>query len=255
MKINLKLNRKKLIPLIIYSVLILLCAIFVIRVAVWEKSYYDSEVGSVRAEAESTAVEEEEVSEEEPTEEEIAEYTVPADQPRYLAIESIGLTRSRIISVGLTSGGAIATSNNIFDVGWYNGSGKPGASKAIVLDGHNGGPTKIGVFKYLPVVEIGAEIKIETGDGTVYTYEVVKNLELPLTKSEDSDSTITANTYMATAMKGLSTTEIAAANPNLDPSAQQLTIITCTGEWSDTQKTYLSRQFLHAILVSVTPAA
>ena len=42
-------SKKKYIPKIIWSVLAILAAIFIIRVALWEKSYYESKEGSERA--------------------------------------------------------------------------------------------------------------------------------------------------------------------------------------------------------------
>ena len=71
-------------------------------------------------------------------------------------------------------------------------------------------------------------IKIERGDGVIFSYAVVDNISVPLQESDD---------YMA----------VAATSP--EPGIESLTIITCTGEWSQTQRTYLSRQFTRAVLI------
>ncbi|MBQ3318508.1 class F sortase [Candidatus Saccharibacteria bacterium] len=212
---------------IFWSVLSLILIIFFAKVGIWEIAYYTSKEGSTRAVATTPAVEEE-VSEEEVTEEQRAEYYVPADHPRYLNIESLGVAKSRIMSLGQNSDGSLATPNNIFDVAWYNGSAKPGSGGTIVINGHNGGPNIIGVFKYLPNVQKGEKITIERGDGTIFTYEVVENVTVPLSE---------ANSYMKTAFS--SPVE----------GRESLTLITCTGDWSAVQNTYLSRQFLRAVLI------
>ena len=130
--------------------------------------------------------------------------------------------------MGIGASGELKTPNNIFDVGWYESSGKPGSGGTMVIDGHNGGPHVHGVFKDLPDLNEGDIIVVERGDGVKYRYAVVENKTVPLGES---------NAYMSVAMRS--------------PKAgtESVTLITCTGEWSQVQKTYLSRQFTRAILV------
>ena len=201
--------------------------VFFIRVATFEDAYYREKEGSERAEV-TEVEEEEELSEEVPTEEQVTEYTVAADRPRYLSIPKLGVVNSRIIAVGVKANGELGTPNNIFDVGWYQSSGKPGKGKVIVIDGHNGGPHVHGVFKDLPNLTAGDLIKIERGDGEVFEYKVVENKTVALSESDE---------YMKTAFKS--------------PVAgkESVTLISCTGEWSDKQQTYLSRQFTRVVLV------
>ena len=130
--------------------------------------------------------------------------------------------------MGVKSTGELMAPNNIFDAGWYEASGKPGQGGTMIIDGHNGGPHVHGIFKDLPSLSDGDLITIERGDGVVYRYRVVENK--PVLLSE-------ANAYMS----------VAAKSP--EPGKESVTIITCTGEWSDVQGTYLSRQFTRAILV------
>ena len=150
------------------------------------------------------------------------------DRPRYLTVERLGISNARMLPMGINVEGELTTPNNIFDVGWYDASGKPGQGGTLLVDGHNGGPTRTGVFKALPSLGSGDIIKVERGDGQIFQYSVVENKTVPL-----SD----ANNYMATAlmspMKG----------------KESITLISCAGEWSQAQKTYLSRQFVRAILV------
>jgi hypothetical protein len=66
------------------------------------------------------------------------------------------------------------------------------------------------------------------GDGKVYTYRVYDNIEVKLSE---------ANIKM----------QLLATSP-VD-GQESISIISCVGEWSLKQKTYLSRQFLRATRV------
>ncbi len=207
------------------SIFAILFSVFFIRVLVFEHQYYNEKEGSERAIVMDMG---EELVEVEPTETEVVEYTVAPDRPRYLSIDRLGISNARVLAVGINEAGELSTPNNIFDVGWYYASGKPGHGGTLLIDGHNGGPHVQGVFKDLPVLGEGDIIRIERGDGVVFRYSVIENKTIPLSESND---------YMATAM--------------MSPmrGTESLTLISCTGEWSQAQSTYLSRQFVRAILV------
>ena len=132
-----------------------------------------------------------------------------------------------MLPMGVNDNGELGTPNNIFDVGWYTKSSKPGKGGTILIDGHNGGPHVQGVFKDLPALSAGDVITIERGDGTIFHYAVVENKAVSLSDSND---------YMATAMKSPMS------------GKESVTLISCAGEWSQAQRTYLSRQFVRAIL-------
>ena len=203
----------------------LLFLTFFIRVVVFENNYYGEKEGSERAISMDMG---DELVEVPPSEQEVAEYKVAADRPRYLSIERLGITNARILPMGITQDGELSTPNNIFDVGWYYDSGKPGQGGTLLIDGHNGGPHVQGVFKALPSLGVGDIIVIERGDGQIFRYSVVENIAVPLSE---------ANDYMATAIK----------SPM--KGKESVTLISCAGEWSQAQKTYLSRQFVRGILV------
>lgn len=216
-----------LIPRIIIAAIVLFFIIFFARVAIWENNYYKDKEGSARAVAEVQAPAEQTVDETEVTDAERSNYTVEPDMPRFLTIEKLGVYNARIIPVGVTADGAMDVPNNIFDVGWYTGSGKPGDGGTMIIDGHNGGPNIHGVFKELPILDSTTEIKVERGDGKIFKYRVVENVDVPLSQ---------ANDYMEKAFE----TPIR--------GNESLTLISCTGEWSQVQYTYLSRQFVRAVL-------
>lgn len=225
-KMNIKKTRT-IINKVLWGIFIAALVFFFGKTAIWEYNYYNEKEGSVRAVTDS-AEETEELDETEVSEETRAEYSVAPDRPRYLSIEKLGVKNARVFAMGLKSSGELNTPAGIFDVGWYTGSGKPGDGKPILIDGHNGGPTKVGVFKYLPELETGDIITLERGDGEIFNYKVVENKEISL---DESDS------YMSVAL----------SSP--EPGKESLTLITCTGEWSQTKQTYLSRQFVRAVIV------
>ncbi len=202
--------------------------VFFVRVVTYEDAYFKEKHGSERAVVTDNVGQGEELIEVEPTEEEVREYVVAADRPRYLSVEKLGVEKARILPVGINPDGELGTPNNIFDVGWYESSGKPGQGKTMLIDGHNGGPHMHGVFKELPSLVAGDRIVVERGDGMMFTYAVVENIEVPLDRSD---------VYMATAMK------------SPESGKESVTLITCTGEWSQAQGTYLSRQFTRAVLL------
>ena len=219
---------RKIIKWSFWAVCGLLFLIYLVRVVTFENVYYAEKEGMEREVVEAVTVEQEELIEIEPTENEVKEYTVSPDRPRYLTIEKLGISKARILSMGVNKNGELATPNNIFDVGWYDGSGKPGQGGTLIIDGHNGGPHVHGVFKNLPDLANGDIIKVERGDGEVFEYKVVENVSILLSE---------ANSYMATAARSPET------------GVESVTLISCTGEWSQAQGTYLSRQFTRAILV------
>ena len=230
---DLKLNHTKtIIHNVILAIALGALAIFCNKTALWEYSYYSEKEGSERApviNVDPNAVTETiEVDETEVTEAQRAEHFVAPDEPRYLSIEKLGVKNARVLSMGLTKDGALDTPYNIFDVGWYNRSGKPGSGSVMVIDGHNGGPGVAGVFKNLNQLYPGDLIVIERGDGEKFTYKVVENRDVSL---DDADQ------YMSKAF----------TSPVVGEEA--LTLISCIGGWNQTYQTYDHRQFTHAILV------
>lgn len=223
MSLNLRVSWKKIVKWSIWGILGLLLLIYIVKVLTYENWYYNSKEGSERAAATSSRSD---LDETQPTDTEVAEYTVAPDRPRYLTIEKLGVAKARILPVG-SENGEMGTPNNIFDVGWYTESGKPGQGKTMIIDGHNGGPHVRGVFKALPDLASGDIIQVERGDGQMFRYKVVENKSVSLAE---------ADAYM----------HVAAISP--ETGKESVTLISCTGDWSQAQGTYLSRQFTRATL-------
>lgn len=228
-KLSQKLNRKKLYLRIVASLLIVTGSVLLGFYAYW---YYTGEkvIDLDIPINVSFLPENSDVVEQEVTTEEVKTYNVPADQPRYLTIEQLGIRQARILAVGLDKDNRIGTPVNIYDAAWFNQSGKPGQTKKVIfLDGHNGGPTKDGIFKHLPKLAIGTIIQVERGDGTVFKYTVTENYIEPLA------------TFDATKMQQVMT-----------PINQQetLAIISCTGKWIQATRTYTDRVVIKAVKIN-----
>ena len=217
---------------VIFKVILLIFIVGIaVRITTWENQYYKSEEGKERIAPRSAgdiSTDSTDVDETVIPQEEVAAYTVAADKPRYLTIEKISVHNARILPVNIDIKGAMQVPRSIFDVGWYIKSAAPGTKGTSILDGHNGGPTMQGVFKNLNLLEKGDHITIEMGDGTKYTYQVYENITVPLTEANQKMSSLAVSP-----VSGI----------------ESISLITCTGEWSDLQKTYLSRQFLRAVRI------
>jgi LPXTG-site transpeptidase (sortase) family protein len=124
------------------------------------------------------------VDDEEPDEAkpDVAQYSVPADQPRRILIPSIN-TEGIIQKVGLTSENAVAVPSNIHFAGWYTGSVKPGEPGLSIIDGHVSGRFADGIFKDLSKLKLGDSFSIEFGDLRSITFQVVDVKTLPESES------------------------------------------------------------------------
>ena len=117
-----------------------------------------------------------------PSAKQIATYSVPAANPKYIAIPNIAIGNTPVLNLGLTSNGQIATPNNIYETGWYNASSKPGQAGAMFIFGHVATYTKYGIFNNLGDLKTGARITITRGDNRTYVYQVVAMKTYPYNK-------------------------------------------------------------------------
>lgn len=147
----------------------------------------------------------------------LAEYSVAADQPRALYIDALGIA-ARILPMNLTSQSSIQAPQNVYDAGWYTGSARPGENGAVFIDGHASGATRMGLFAYLDGLKVGDLVTVEMGDGERLTY-MVRAVE---TMPED---TVDMRKVLSPYTTG----------------TQGLNLMTCTGEWIETEKTYDQR--------------
>jgi hypothetical protein len=106
-------------------------------------------------------------------------YQVAPDAARFIRITKLGVL-ARVLQVGKTSTGALATPSNVFDTAWYKGSAKPGQPGATLIDGHVSSWTTNGVFYGIKNLVAGDNIEIEKGDGSKLEYSVVKTVSYPV---------------------------------------------------------------------------
>jgi LPXTG-site transpeptidase (sortase) family protein len=169
------------------------------------------------------------VDETEVTETQVKEYTVPALNPRYVSIPSLGVSDTRVYPVGVDKTGALATPANISDAAWYNKSDTPGSGGVVLIDGHNGGITRNGVFAKLGTMQKGDIIEVERGDGKTFRYEVRENQSMPLEEVNKTGMQM----MMQTAEQG----------------KEALNVITCDGKWVPRLGQFDRRIMLRAVLV------
>lgn len=98
-------------------------------------------------------------------------YTVPAENPKFIEINKLGISETKIIALGI-SNNQIVNPPNINDVGWYKESKKPGEEGSMFLYGHLSDWTNDGVFSRLKELSKGDEIKITRGDDKTFSYRV-----------------------------------------------------------------------------------
>ena len=160
----------------------------------------------------------------------IDNYTVAATHPRYISIPTLSIDKARVQQVGLTKENMLDTPKNISDTAWYTKSATPGQGYgSVLIDGHNGGISRNGVFVNLDKLKEGDEIGIERGDGKQIKYKVVENRTMSLQE---------ANT---TGMKELMTP--------YESGKEGLGLITCAGKWVPRDKVFDKRILIRAVVI------
>lgn len=180
------------------------------------------------------AVASHEVDETEVTQEKKDDYQVPNPSfPRYLSIPSLKISNARVVQIGtIKNTGQLDSPKSIYDAGWYTKSGLPGAGKgAVLIDGHNGGPTKGGIFENLGSLSKGSEIIIERGDGQRITYQVADNREMFVEDINNESNPLGMKTMLN----------------SIDPKKEGLNMITCVGDWDYAKNTFNKRVMLRAV--------
>lgn len=143
-------------------------------------------------------------------------YSVPAGQPRAIAISSLGI-EAYIQRVGIDRNNVMVAPNNIFFAGWYVGSVAPGEKGISIIDGHAGGRYENGVFRQLGSLQVGDSVSIQMGDKTWREF-IVDSTDIY--SVEDSARALFVD------------------NPNIE---RELHLITCDGVFNDSTQTYDKR--------------
>lgn len=159
-----------------------------------------------------------------PTTDSLSKYTVAPDKPRFITIPSQD-QKARILPMGTEPNGQLTSPNNIYDIGWYTGSSLPGQPGAMLVDGHKSSWKANGTFFGLKKLEPGDKVSVERGDGTLFTYRVVKSQIFDHDKVD-----------MVSALK------------SVDPTRPGLNLITCEGGVIPGTSKFDKRIIVYAVL-------
>jgi LPXTG-site transpeptidase (sortase) family protein len=95
----------------------------------------------------------------------------PVAAPVSLTIPLIGV-QTRLITLGLTSSGALQVPLTTSVAGWYTGSPRPGAIGSAIIVGHIDSYHVPGVFFRLSKLTKGDKIYVKRADGTLVEFRV-----------------------------------------------------------------------------------
>lgn len=145
-----------------------------------------------------------------------------ADQPTMLFIDRMSLT-TQITPVG-GNDKTLETPSELGNIGWFEGSDKPGSGHAIVLTGRVSGGGMPGALQRINMLGVGDNIQVRTKDGQTYNYKVYK------TKNYDIDNLI---------MKEITNSVI--------PSREGLNIVTFTDKYDVRVQRFEQRLVVFAV--------
>ncbi|PIQ77862.1 sortase [Candidatus Peregrinibacteria bacterium CG11_big_fil_rev_8_21_14_0_20_41_10] len=136
--------------------------------------------------------------------------------PVHLKIPAIGVD-APVISVGLTSDGAMDVPKDPIEVAWYDRGPRPGENGSSVIAGHYGWKNNLpAVFDDLHKLVKGDKISVEDDKGVVTTF-VVREIRI-YDKDQDASDVFGSN-----------------------DGKVHLNLITCTGAWNNEEKTFSKR--------------
>jgi sortase (surface protein transpeptidase) len=148
----------------------------------------------------------------------------PVPRPVSLTIPVIGV-KTQLITLGLTSSGALQVPSSTSVAGWYTGSPKPGAIGSAIIVGHIDSHTAPGVFYRLSELRPGDKVYVKRADGSLVEFRV---------------------TLVQIYLKDRFPTQ-AVYGPTPDP---ELRLITCGGAFDYATGHYLSNIVVYATEVS-----
>ena len=149
---------------------------------------------------------------------------VPTALPATILIPSLNVHRP-VESVGVDRGGYMYTPANLWNAGWYKGSPVPGAPGDSVIEGHAGYPDQPLLFGKLKSLRRDDKIIVVLADGSRRLFLVRSVAVWPAWTSP----------------AGL-------GSPFGDP---RLTLVTCTGPFDASYKTYADRLIVEAVYAGV----
>jgi len=95
----------------------------------------------------------------------------PVARPVLLTIPLIGVS-TQLVTLGLTSSGALQVPSSTTVAGWYTGSARPGAIGSAIIVGHVDSVSGPGVFFRLSELRAGDMAYVKRSDGTLVAFRV-----------------------------------------------------------------------------------
>jgi Sortase domain len=92
-------------------------------------------------------------------------------QPGWIVIDAIGVSAD-VEAVGLAADGTLALPADVADVGWFDGSSRPGDMGPAVMVGHLDSVDGPAVFARLSQLEVGDVVTVENDQGTAVSFTV-----------------------------------------------------------------------------------
>jgi len=97
----------------------------------------------------------------------------PVSKPVSLTIPLIAV-KTNLITLGLTSSGALQVPSTTTVAGWYTGSPRPGSIGSAIIVGHIDNQSGPGVFFRLHTLRTGDQIYVQRADGTTVMFRVTR---------------------------------------------------------------------------------
>ncbi|MBR5418849.1 class F sortase [Candidatus Saccharibacteria bacterium] len=171
---GLKISKKEnQIVKIVFFVALGIVILLLIKIMIWENWYYQSKSSSIRTPEQSVITgiaDASTAAEDEISQHEYDVYQVAALYPRYLEIDRLNL-KARVEGSNVNEN-SMPLPNNIHDVCWYSGSGRPGEGGTVLISGIKRGIRQTGAFANLDSLEKGDIATIIRGDGARISYEI-----------------------------------------------------------------------------------
>ncbi len=144
---------------------------------------------------------------------------IPTAPPAQLLIPVLRVHRA-VEPVGTNRSGVMDVPANAWNAGWYKSGPIPGAPGDAVIEGHAGYPGQPMIFGKLSTLRAGDQIVVVLADKSQRLFVVVSTSSVP----------------------------VGFAPPGLGSpyGVPRLTLITCSGDFDDTSKTYSKRLVLQA---------
>lgn len=143
-------------------------------------------------------------------------FSYTAQEPKKIVLPSIGAS-GYIQKVGKTKDSAVGVPSNIHLAGWYSGSATPGDVGLSIVDGHLQGRYRDGIFHRLGEMKVGDTVQVIYGDDATKEFEVVSVKNIPVAQAGQA---------------------MLVKEPTI---TQQLTLITCGGAYTESDRSYAER--------------